>query len=116
VLVRAADLIGQLGDPLYMQKLPRLFVEFLETGEADRLGYHNPAELHSGFPGFFYDRVYPYISEGLKLLRKTQNGQQWAANLFHHLHNEQENEPGCGPERARPRSTTVETEKSLRQP
>ena len=31
-LVRAADLIGQLGDPLYPRKLNALFYEFAETG------------------------------------------------------------------------------------
>jgi hypothetical protein len=85
-LVRAADLIGQMGDPLYPQKLSRLYTEFQETGEARRLGYANPAELREGFPEFFYDQVYPYITEGMRFLRKTQEGQQWIANLFHHVH------------------------------
>lgn len=85
-LVRAADLIGQMGDPLYPQKLSRLFTEFAETGEADRLGYANAAELRNGFPEFFYDQVCPYITEGLRFLRKTQEGRQWIANLFHHVH------------------------------
>ena len=99
-LVRASDLIGQMGDPLYIQKLARLYVEFCETGEAERLGYKNAGELRAGFPDFFYEHVYPYITEGLRFLRKTQEGQQWTANLFHHLHNEQESEPGWGPERS----------------
>jgi hypothetical protein len=98
-LVRAADLIGQMGDPLYVQKLARLYVEFCETGEAARLNYHNAGELREGFPEFFHEHVYPYITEGLRFLRKTQEGQQWTANLFHHLHNEQDSEPGWGPER-----------------
>ena len=85
-LVRAADLIGQMGDPLYPQKLSRLFIEFVETGEANRLGYANPAELREGYPAFFNEQVYPYITEGLRYLRKTQEGQQWIANLFHHVH------------------------------
>jgi len=85
-LVRAADLIGQMADPLYPKKLSRLFSEFVETGEAERLGYANSAELRIGFPEFFYSQVYPYITEGLRYLRKTQEGQQWIANLFHHVH------------------------------
>ena len=99
-LVRAADLIGQMGDPLYVQKLARLYVEFCETGEAARLNYHNAGELRAGFPEFFHEHVHPYITEGLRFLRKTQEGQQWTANLFHHLHNEQDSEPGWGPERS----------------
>lgn len=85
-LVRAADLIGQMGDPLYPRKLSRLYSEFAETGEADRLGYKNAEELRVGFPDFFYDHVYPYLAEGLRFLRKTQEGQQWIANLFHNVH------------------------------
>ena len=107
-LVRAADLIGQMGDPLYMQKLARLYVEFCETGEADRLGYHNAGELRAGFPEFFYDHVYPYLTDGLKFLRKSQEGQQWTANLFHHLHNEQQGELGWGPERSQRQRTATD--------
>lgn len=88
-LVRAADLIGQMGDPLYPNKLSRLFQEFVETGEAERLGYNNVEELRLGYPEFFYEQVYPYISEGVRFLRKTQDGQQWIANLFHHVHEQQ---------------------------
>ncbi len=44
-LVRAADLIGQLGDPNYLQKLNKLYFEFVETGAAERLGYSNPADV-----------------------------------------------------------------------
>jgi hypothetical protein len=75
-----------MADPLYPKKLSRLFSEFVETGEADRLGYANAAELKAGFPEFFYSQVYPFITEGLRYLRKTQEGQQWIANLFHHVH------------------------------
>ncbi|MCZ6616605.1 MAG: metal-dependent phosphohydrolase [Gammaproteobacteria bacterium] len=110
-LVRAADLIGQMGDPLYIQKLSRLYRELLETGEAERLGYRNAGELRADYPEFFNDHVYPYITEGLRFLRKTQDGQQWIANLFHHLHNEQENEPGWGPERGPHVQTTNQTNK-----
>jgi hypothetical protein len=44
-LVRAADLIGQLGDPLYPRKLNALFYEFAETGVNQRLGYASPADI-----------------------------------------------------------------------
>ena len=85
-LVRSADLIGQMGDPLYPQKLSRLYTEFVETGEAQRLGYADAGELRDDYPEFFYEQVYPYITEGLRFLRKTQEGQQWIANLFHHVY------------------------------
>lgn len=98
-LVRAADLIGQMGDPQYLHKLSRLYAEFVETGDAQRQGYNNAGELRAGYPDFFFEHVYPYITEGLKYLRKTQAGQQWVTNLFHHVHSEQENDPSWGPER-----------------
>ena len=95
-LVRAADLIGQMADPQYLQKLSRLFAEFTETGEANRLGFKNVGALRSGFPKFFYSQVHPYIGEGIAYLKRTQEGQQCSANLYHHLHvnnNHQEFDP-----------------------
>ncbi len=98
-LVRAADLIGQMGDPQYLQKISRLHAEFVEFGEAERLGYANAGELRAAYPDFFFEQVYPYITEGLRHLRRTQAGQQWVTNLFHHVHCEQEYDPSWGPER-----------------
>lgn len=92
-LVRAADLIGQMADPQYVQKLPRLFNEFVETGEAQRLGFANAAELCHGFPEFFYSQVHPYIGDSIAYLKLTQDGWTWIANLFHHLHANQELDP-----------------------
>jgi len=85
-LVRAADLIGQMADPQYLQKLSRLFAEFVEIGEAKRLGFTNPGELKSGFPDFFYTQVHPYIDNGIAYLKRSHEGHQWIANLYHHLH------------------------------
>ncbi len=85
-LVRCADLIGQMADPQYLQKLSRLYAEFVETGEAARLGFRNVGGLREGFPDFFYNQVQPYIGEGVSYLKRTQEGQQWVANLYHHLH------------------------------
>jgi hypothetical protein len=44
-LVRAADLIGQLADPLYPRKLNALFHEFAETRTNQVLGYASPADV-----------------------------------------------------------------------
>lgn len=85
-LVRAADLIGQIADPQYLQKLSRLFAEFAEIGEAERSGLTHPGALRNGFPEFFYTQVYPYIGDGISYLKRTQQGQQWVANIYHHLH------------------------------
>jgi len=80
-LVRAADLIGQLADPNHLLKLNRLFHEFVETGEAKRLGYQSPADLADSYPSFFWSVVAPYIGDAIKYLERTQEGKQWIANL-----------------------------------
>ncbi len=85
-LVRAADLLGQMADPMYLKKLSRLYAEFIETGEAQRQGFANAGELRAKFPQFFENQVRPFVGEGLKCLGKTQDGQPWIANLIHHLH------------------------------
>lgn len=85
-LVRSADLLGQMADPLYLKKLSRLFAEFLETGEASRQGFTTAGELRANFARFFNSQVRPYVGNGLKYLRRSQDGQQWIANLYHHLH------------------------------
>ena len=58
-LVRAADLIGQLGDPHHLRRLSGLYYEFLETGIADKLGYTNPADLAEDYPSFFWNVARP---------------------------------------------------------
>ena len=84
-LVRAADLIGQMGDPQYLQKLNRLLSEFVETGQADRLGFSTPQELRASFPDFFYNQVHPFIGDAIAYLKLSPEGRQWIANLFAHL-------------------------------
>src|SRR6187200_1948073 len=44
-LVRAGDLIGQLGDPFYPRKLNALYYEFVEIGVHEKLGYNTPADM-----------------------------------------------------------------------
>ena len=45
LLVRAANLIGQLGDPHYLRKANALYCEFDEVGTNKQLGYVSPADL-----------------------------------------------------------------------
>ena len=45
MLLRAADLIGQFGDPNYMRKSNALFCEFEEIGLNKTLGYNTPADV-----------------------------------------------------------------------
>jgi hypothetical protein len=81
-LVRAADLIGQLADPHYLRKQTALFYEFQEIGVAQKLGYTSAADLSENYPPFFWERVEPYIGDGLRYLALTQEGRQWIANLY----------------------------------
>jgi hypothetical protein len=98
-LLRSADLIGQMADINYMRKISALFFEFKETGESDRLGYANAAELRSGYPRFFWKMVSPFIDDALRYLRVTQDGKQWIANLYAQVFAEEHQAPGLGPER-----------------
>ncbi|MEM8641142.1 MAG: Npun_R2479 family HD domain-containing metalloprotein [Cyanobacteria bacterium P01_G01_bin.54] len=84
-LIRAADLLGQLADPRYLQKLSGLFQEFVETGAHQALGYANADELRAGFPEFYRNVVQPYVGPGLAFLNVTQSGQQVVANLYANL-------------------------------
>ncbi len=81
-LVRAADLIGQLSDPRYLEKMPALFYEFEETGVNTNLGYSNPDDLRAGYPKFFRSVVYPLIEKGLHHLKVTKEGKEIIANLY----------------------------------
>lgn len=81
-LVRAADLIGQLADPRYLQKIPALFYEFEETGVNKTLGYRRPGDLRKNYPSFYWNGVYPYIGPALRYLETTLEGKQIIANLY----------------------------------
>jgi hypothetical protein len=49
-LLRAADLIGQLGDPNYLRKSNALYYEFEENGLNRQFGYETPADLFDKHP------------------------------------------------------------------
>jgi hypothetical protein len=91
-LIRAADLIGQLGDPEYLHKIPNLFYEFEENNLNKDIGYHAPGDMRYGYAKFFWNTVCPYIKDGINYLKITQEGKQWISNLHSHVfvveHNE----------------------------
>ncbi|PSB19973.1 metal-dependent phosphohydrolase [Phormidesmis priestleyi ULC007] len=84
-LVRAADLIGQLSDPCYLEKLPDLFCEFEEIGTNQMLGYRHPRDLRSSYPSFYRNVVYPYIREGIYYLKLTRQGRKTLAHLYENV-------------------------------
>jgi len=82
MLVRAADLIGQLGDPRYLHKANALYYEFEEVGMNRQLGYTSPADLTEVYPKFYWNTVSPHIQDALRFLNVTSDGRQWIANLY----------------------------------
>ena len=80
-LVRAADLIGQLGDPHYLRKTNALFYEFAETGVNERLGYATAADIVDRYPDFYWKSISPHIGGALRYLSVTADGRAWIARL-----------------------------------
>ena len=80
-LLRAADFIGQLGDPGYLRKIPALFYEYEQIGANENTGYKSPGDMRRGYAQFFWNVVSPYIQEATEYLEATQDGKQWLANL-----------------------------------
>ena len=80
-LVRAADLIGQLSDPRYLNKIVALFYEFEEIGTNKARGYRHPGDLEREYPKFFWNLVSPYAATALEHLKVTQEGRNIIANL-----------------------------------
>jgi hypothetical protein len=101
-LVRAGDLIGQLGDPVYPRKLNALYHEFVETGVHEKLGYRSPADLVDHYPQFYWSKVERYIGDALRYLEMTMEGKQWTATLYSHIFAIEHNRRRMGPQSASP--------------
>src|ERR1700724_1340496 len=101
-LVRAGDLIGQLGDPLYLRKLNALYHEFVETGVTQKLGYSSPADMVDHYPQFYWSKVERYIGDALRYLEMTMEGKQWTAPLYSHICAIEHSRRRMGPQSASP--------------
>ncbi len=97
MLVRAADLIGQLGDPNYLRKANALYYEFEEVGKNKQLGYRSPADVIDLYPKFYWNLVSPHIQSAIRYLEVTSNGRQWIANLYSNVYRA-EHLSHCGPQ------------------
>lgn len=84
-LVRAADFVGQLGDPDYFRKSPALYYEFQELGLNEKYGYKSPNDMRMRYASFYWDRVDDYLQDALIYLRQTEDGKQWIANMHSHV-------------------------------
>jgi len=82
LLLRAADLIGQLGDPHHLRKANALYYEFEEVGMNRQLGYTSPADLTDSYPQFFWNSISPHIQTAIQYLNVTSRGRQWIAGLY----------------------------------
>jgi 3'5'-cyclic nucleotide phosphodiesterase len=98
-LVQAANLIGQLGDPMYSRKANALFCEFEEIGMNRQLGYSSPADIMDNYPTFFWNSISTHIEDGIKYLNMTVSGRQWIANLHHHILSAEHAHRFMGPQR-----------------
>jgi len=81
-IVRAADFIGQLGDPNYIRKANALYHEFEEVGMNRQLGYESPADIVNRYPQFYWNIVAPHIQTEIRYLNMTSSGRQWITSLY----------------------------------
>jgi hypothetical protein len=98
-IVRAADFIGQLGDPNYLRKTNALYHEFEEVGVNRQLGYESPADIVNRYPQFYWDMVAPHIQTEIGYLNKTSSGRQWIANLYGNVFRAERDITLSGPQR-----------------
>ncbi|MFZ0065124.1 MAG: metal-dependent phosphohydrolase [Pseudolabrys sp.] len=99
MLVRAANLIGQLGDPHYLRKVNALYYEFEEAGMNKQLGYTSPADLTDLYPKFYWSSVSTHIQGAIRYLNITSNGRQWIANLHSNIFRAERELSMSGPQR-----------------
>ncbi len=97
-ILRAADFIGQLGDPNYLRKANALYYEFEEVGVNRQLGYDSPADIVHRYPQFYWDSVAPHIQTEIGYLNKTEIGRQWIANLYSNVFRAERDIPLSGPQ------------------
>ncbi len=98
VLMRAADLIGQLGDPHYIRKANSLFYEFEEAGLNRQLGYGSPADLVDRYPQFYWNLVAPFVQAAIPYLNVSASGREWIANLYSNIFRAERDIALCGPQ------------------
>jgi hypothetical protein len=99
LLVRAADLIGQLGDPHYLGKANALYIEFEEAGLNRQLGYSSPADLTDRYPQFYWNHVSRHVQTAIRYLNVTSSGRQWITSLYSNIFSAERDIRLFGPER-----------------
>ena len=98
-ILRAADFIGQLGDPNYLRKANALYHEFEEVGMNRQLGYDSPADIVNRYPQFYWNSVAPHIQTEIGHLGRSTRGRQWIANLYSNVFRAEQDIALSGPQR-----------------
>jgi hypothetical protein len=98
-ILRAADFIGQLGDPNYIRKANALFHEFEEVGMNRQLGYESPADIVNRYPQFYWNSVAPHIQTEIRYLNMTSSGRHWIASLYSNVFRAEREISLSGPQR-----------------
>jgi hypothetical protein len=98
-IIRAADFIGQLGDPNYIRKANALYHEFEEVGVNRQLGYDSPADIVNRYPQFYWNSVAPHIQTEIRYLNMTSSGRQWIASLYGNVFRAEREIALSGPQR-----------------
>jgi hypothetical protein len=99
MLVRAANLIGQLGDPQYLRKANALYYEFEEVGMNKQLGYTSATDIIDLYPQFYWNSISAQIQSAIRYLNVTSSGRQWIANLYSNVFRAERELNLCGPQR-----------------
>jgi hypothetical protein len=95
-LLRAAQFIGTVADPNFLRKLKPLFLELEESGVAAERGFKHPADLRAGYTELFWTHIHDMTRDGVDLLRYTNSGRQWLANMYAQLLSEERQTPALG--------------------
>jgi hypothetical protein len=98
-LLRAADLIGQLGDPHHLRKVNALYYEFEEIGLNKQLGYESPSDLVEKYPQLYWNSISPHIQTAIRYLNVTSSGRQWIAGLYSNVFRAERDLRHSGPQR-----------------
>lgn len=84
-LLRAADIIGTIGDPDYTRKLGPMLIELREAGLTGLFGYEDVAGFHTLYHHQFETELRPLIGKAIRLLELTASGRAWLAGMHAHL-------------------------------
>jgi hypothetical protein len=85
LLVRAADFVGQFGDPHYLPKAAALYYEFEQVGMNQKLGYASPVDLTEQFPRFYRNSISVHVQRAMRYLNVTSSGRKWIARIYSNL-------------------------------